>query len=792
MISNSRRAGLNARAQPRRTSNMNAIKFALLGLIGIIGLVLSVFSPLKIPFAESLAKAYYRYAIAGMMVLVVLLGSLIAVAVHMLDPNQFKAQIVHWVQERTQRELLLDGELKLSYFPKLGFETGRASLSQRRSTREFASVDSARVTIAWLPLLRRQVLVDRAEVDGLRAQLIRLKDGSTNIDDLLRDVATVSPANIDVDGLTLTRATLQWNDELDWQRGSLNELQLDVGRLSDGRAGPLSASVRVDAPGAGIDARVQFKSRLLFDSKAARFELAGMDVQLEGKALGVDNLSLNAKGDANGAISSRSLTLENLVLTAASKSGLSVFNARLATPELKFSEHRFSGTQLSVDVSVAHPDQTITSALQVPHFEWSEGAVRGAVANAQWSMRGAGSQWRAQWSSPLALRFEGGARLELDAVELSASASHPALAKELAGTARGKFGVNFRSQTANLSLAGSLAANDFRTEVALTDFTHPRWTADFHAAALDLDALLSPAWSARWHDQATPFDTSAWRDLNLQARLGVEQLRFGGLQASAASARIEADRATLVIEPIAAKLYGAALDASVRLGAAASPTLTAKGSLVDLDARTMLTDVARTPWLEGRSALNWELKAEGGSVGSLRNSLAGVVSLAVQGGAFGGIDLRTALREGRGDIAKRAAAQPREFNAAATTSFSDLKARFELREGYANAMGLELNTAGLRATGEGDLNLATGLLALRLQATVGRGANELSSLVGVSVPLQVQGYWRQPSFLLDFSAAHGAGVPRPGESAAESPLALVGSALQPAPGERSSAATAGR
>ena len=87
---------------------MNAVKFAVLGLVGVIGLLISTFGPFKIPYAETLAKTYYRHAIAGLLIVALLLGGLIAIAVHTLNPNQFKSQIVRYVQERTQRELILD------------------------------------------------------------------------------------------------------------------------------------------------------------------------------------------------------------------------------------------------------------------------------------------------------------------------------------------------------------------------------------------------------------------------------------------------------------------------------------------------------------------------------------------------------------------------------------------------------------------------------------------------------------------------------------------------------------
>src|SRR6185369_4492768 len=59
----------------------------------------------------------------------------------------------------------------------------------------------------------------------------------------------------------------------------------------------------------------------------------------------------------------------------------------------------------------------------------------------------------------------------------------------------------------------------------------------------------------------------------------------------------------------------------------------------------------------GRGALTWDLLAEGASVGTLRQALAGSLNVTLRSGALSGIDLRAALLEGRGELGKRAPAQ---------------------------------------------------------------------------------------------------------------------------------------
>jgi len=176
------------------------------------------------------------------------------------------------------------------------------------------------------------------------------------------------------------------------------------------------------------------------------------------------------------------------------------------------------------------------------------------------------------------------------------------------------------------------------------------------------------------------------------------QLKLGGVQLSAASARFELERSALSVEPITAQAYGAQLEATVEVDANAAPRIAAKGSINEVDLRKLLADVAREPWLEGRGALTWDLASEGASVGTLRHSLAGSVNASARSGALSGIDLRAALIEGRAELGKHAPAQPREFNAGANTTFNELKARFELREGRANGQVLEMNAATIRGS----------------------------------------------------------------------------------------------
>ncbi|MEQ1882971.1 MAG: AsmA family protein, partial [Burkholderiales bacterium] len=122
------------------------------------------------------------YAVLGLVVLFI--GAVIYIATT-FDPNQYKTQLTSRVKESTQRTLMIEGDIRLMFFPRLGVQLGKTHLSEFKSDKEFAGVDDVRVSLMLIPLLAKQVIVDKIQLDGMRANLVKYKNGKTNFDDLL-------------------------------------------------------------------------------------------------------------------------------------------------------------------------------------------------------------------------------------------------------------------------------------------------------------------------------------------------------------------------------------------------------------------------------------------------------------------------------------------------------------------------------------------------------------------------------------------------------------------------------
>ncbi len=141
------------------------------------------------------------------------------------DPNAYKPQIIQAVKDSKQRTLKLDGDIKLRFFPSIGVSLGKVSLSEYKSDQEFVSVDSASVSLKLLPLLAKQIVVDEVAVSGVKATIIKYKNGKTNFDDLLgkeeapatpapaAPAAAAAPMKFDIASVQLDKTEVSYSDE---------------------------------------------------------------------------------------------------------------------------------------------------------------------------------------------------------------------------------------------------------------------------------------------------------------------------------------------------------------------------------------------------------------------------------------------------------------------------------------------------------------------------------------------------------------------------------------------------
>ena len=196
-----------------------------------------------------------------------------------VDPNDYKPQIVAFVRDETGRTPNLEGKIGLKLFPRIGLNLGKASLSGPQGKGQFASMDSAMLDMAWLPLLHGSLEVDRIAIDGLHVRLVRHSDGTTNYDDLAGGKAGgARKPEFDIGGITVANSSVSLEDEKTGSKRVFDGISLATGRLKEGvHTGFSLGLVMKDAAG---ESKLSLKSGLLPGSESYRLD--GIDLEFSG------------------------------------------------------------------------------------------------------------------------------------------------------------------------------------------------------------------------------------------------------------------------------------------------------------------------------------------------------------------------------------------------------------------------------------------------------------------------------------------------------------------------------
>jgi AsmA protein len=237
------------------------------------------------------------YLGAGLVVVVV---AAVAIFAMTFDPNRYKGDIQRIVKERTGRTLELKGPLELAFWPSLGAKVSGVVLSEQGTAQPFVSLESAHASVALLALLRGAVIVDRVRLSGLRAQIVKDKDGRFNFQDLIEQAGEKPAAKaekkapdsskgtvaFDIAGVTIERAALSYHDLASGQEIALNDLKLETGRIAENAEGKLEFATTLKRNTPPLDATLALNGRYALKPESVALDFTGKldESTIKGKA----------------------------------------------------------------------------------------------------------------------------------------------------------------------------------------------------------------------------------------------------------------------------------------------------------------------------------------------------------------------------------------------------------------------------------------------------------------------------------------------------------------------------
>src|SRR5262247_2857469 len=714
--------------------------------------------------------------------LVLPLVVVIAIVAATFDPNDYKPQLVNFVKERTGRTLTMDGRIGLTFFPKIGAQVEKVTLSEPGNAKVFAKIDEARVALALLPLLSKQVIVDRVTLSGLAVDLVRYKDGRTNFDDLTGQgpkpekpaekppATTGPPLAIDIGGITLKSSAVGWRDERDGTDLRLSEVNLKTGRLASGVPGKLEFAAKVDGaqPKSNLQVDLETGYRLNFETQGA--SLSSFDLKARGDAAGLAGLDARLKGDAiDYDPAAKRINLAGVELAAKSKDGL---DAKFAIPRLQLAPDKAESKAITGEVKLARPPSAIDAKLALSALEAKDRQVQFSRFEVDLDAKQGNVAVQGKLGSPVTLNLEN-EQVQLPGIAGDLTISGPDIpGKSLRTAVKGGARADWGKRNANAELAIKLDESNIQAKLAVANWAQPAVNFDVVADRLNLDRYFPPAkpGGAPAKPATTPggggtaggpaapdrpIDLSALKTLNATGNVKIGVLQVQNIKAEQVSVAVRAGGGRLDVNPISAQLYQGTLSGTAAVNAN-NNTFAAKQTLAGVSVGPLLRDAANKDLLEGRGNVALDVTSAGNTVDALKKALDGNANLALKDGAIKGVDLAGTIRQARAMLGSRTALE-QQAKGTQKTDFSELTASFVIKKGVAHNQDLQAKSPLLRLVGAGDIDIGEGAMNYLAKASIvatstGQGGKDLAQVAGVTVPVLVTGPFDNLKYTVDVAA----------------------------------------
>lgn len=723
----------------------------------------------------------------------VLLGLVIVAVIAasvLVDPNDYRGVIADKVHEATGRELKIEGDIRLSFFPWLGLELGKLELGNAKGFGKtpFASIGAAEARVKLLPLLSGRVEMDRVVLRSLELQLARRSNGSTNWDDLAgggakpasgKPAKAATPSNklaaLAIGGVEISDARVVWQDDMAKQRVVLSDFNLSSGAISLVEPFALSINGKVDSSKPALKAAIDLNTMIGLDLTKQRYRLDDLTLSLDanGKAIPGGKAKLTLAGDIVADLKQQTASVKQLSLMGmgVTLSGDMTASNILEKPVAKG----------KVKLVLTDP-QALSSLVALPP-KLNKAALKGGIVDTTFQLDLGKAQ--SLKLTPLKLDAMGlvlTARVNGKQIlgkptfsgDLSSGEFVPRLLLKNVGVAlpemadpsamgKAKLSTNFNAglnhaaldklklQLDNTHLSGTASVKNFKAPVIRYQLV---------VDGIDADRYLPPA-SDKPAPKATPASAAAaaatalplklLRSLDIDGSFKVGKVKVMNLRSTDIVTRVRAAKGKFRVNPLGAKLYKGSYAGDLSFDVSRkTPLLGLNEKLTGVQAGPLLKDFMGKDYVTGKANMAVKMTAKGIEPMAVRKSLNGNGSFSFENGQVKGVNIGQLIRVAYAKVKK----QPEPKEETKDTDFADLKGSFTVKNGLVNTKDLYARSPLFQVKGKGTANLVNEKLDMRLDTTVvgnlQDAANQsIGELKGTMIPITIKGKFSDPSFGVD-------------------------------------------
>jgi AsmA protein len=680
------------------------------------------------------------------------------------NPNDYKGKLIQYVKDNKQRDLHLDGDIKLTFYPSIGVSLSKVSLSEFQKPQSFAAIESAHVSLAVMPLLSKEIVVDEVLLKGLKATLIKHADGTSNIDDLLKKSPSAQPAQksapvqFDVASVNISDTNLSYIDEASGAQYAIKNFKLTTGRIAEGIPSKIALSLGVQANQPKVNINTLLNGTLTFDLEKQIFQLAGMDFQAVGSALDMSNLKLKVGGDVSANLVHKEFGVKKFNLNVSGLKVQDTFEANLDAPSLMLTGDQFAGDKVALNAKLNGAMGNVAASLSMPSVESDPLSFKISNLALDVDVQQPDQAFKIKLSSPLTGNIQA-QQFNLSNLVIAMNATGDKFPnKSVSSEMKGSIQADALKQNVQVSLAGGLLQSQLKAKVGVVNFANPAINFDIELDQLDADLYLPKKAAAETPKPAAqpeqPFDLSALRKLNLDGSLRIGSLKVANVKSKNLRVDVKAHGGVVNVSPLSANLYDGSVNGNITVDAAqATPTFAIQQNLSGINIAPLTKDAANFDTLEGHGNVNINITTQGDRVSALKKALNGSLSLNLTDGAVKGINVAKKVRDAKSSLGASNAVQA--ANQAEKTDFSELKASFSIKQGVAHNEDLSLKSPLVRLGGIGDINVGNDSMNYLAKATLARtleGQGGKDNVGGLTIPLRISGAFTDLKFNLDFGS----------------------------------------
>jgi AsmA protein len=737
-------------------------------------------------------------------VVVVLIVAAVIIIPLVVDPNDYKGEIVTKVKEATGRDLKIEGDIGLSVFPWLGLELGAVELSNAQGFGDapFAAVQEAAVRVKFKPLLDKRLEADTVTLKGLRLNLAKAKDGRTNWDDLAGAGAPAEPkagekpkaapggaplAALAIGGVTIADAQLSWTDETSGQQFKVDQLNLETGVVVPGEPVDLELAFQLESKAPQLQAKVRLTGTPLFDMDKQRLSMdkLALEVDAKGEMLQDKEASVRLESGVDMDLAGQTLILKGLQLSGTDISPVAGLNlAKLdlkGSPRLDLAKQQYNIDKLTLglnaegDLLQGEPlDAQLESdlAVDLAAQTLALGGLQLKVADLAISgdLDGSSIMESPVFSGNLKVaQFNLRKLMEARKLEVPETADSNVLTKVafttgLKATDKSAALNNLNLTLDDSQLSGDLNIKDFARQavgfklgvdtIDLDRYLPP--PAEEEASAQPAEAAPKPADETKVQKSAKPgaapaqqplLPVETLRQLDLDGVFTIGQLTVKKLKARDLVVTVKAKDGDIRVGKQIKRFYEGNLQGQTLIDVRGKqPVLQIEENLVGVQAGPLLKDYMGEDKLTGVGQFQAKLNTRGNTDRAMRKNLGGDLSLRFENGAVKGINVAQVIRENWAKVQGQSVPQATDPQ---QTDFSELSGTAKITKGVLDNRDLMAKSPLLRIDGKGQIDLVRETMDYTLTTTIvgsleGQGGKELTELKGAPVPVRLAGPLADP------------------------------------------------